>query len=261
MPAVLAAGNVLQARRTLPADGRWTATEEFREKRQRAAARNGIQPGGCRRGERHLVDVRSGARRYLQASEPGARIRPEGREDDTGRAADARYREFVLGSADPERALREVGRRVVRVEERAARSELQSRVEPGGIRKVRSAVEHLDRRSERDDVRHRVSSHGHRVERAAGVVGAAHRIERVAVGREPEPAIGSGQARRIGGRNREVRWIGERDRERGAAPGQKPDRDRERLHASACARARSRRDAVAIARWAKGGVGSIFQGS
>jgi hypothetical protein len=108
MPAVFAAGNVLEAGRALPAHGRGAAPEELGEERQRAAARHRIQAGSSRRRERHLVDVRAGARRDLQPSETGAGIGAERRERDAGRARDPRQREFVLAAADPEGALREV---------------------------------------------------------------------------------------------------------------------------------------------------------
>ena len=261
MPTVFPAGDVLEAGRALSADDRRAAAEELREERQGAAVRHRVEPRGGRRRERHLVDVRADARRDLEPAEPGAWIDTEGRERDAGGTRDTGYGEFALAAADAERALREVRGRVVRVEEGAARTEGEPRVESRRIRKRRRAVEDLDRRPEGHDARHRVARHRHRVERAAGVVGAAHRVEGVAVGREPEPSIGSGQARRIGGRNREVRRIGERDGGRRPARSEDPDRDGERMHANTCARASSRRDAVAIPRRGSGGVGSIFQGS
>src|SRR6185503_9284771 len=108
-----------------------------------------------------------------------------------------------------------------------------------------------------------VACHRQCIERAARSIGGADDIERVAVGRESEPAVGLGNARRVRGYDRERGGVCKRDCLRGISGEKYRERERRpaRPNGTACAPARSDGDAAA----ARGRTGCRvcwnFQGS
>jgi hypothetical protein len=211
--AVPSAGDVLDPGHALTADAWRTRLVELREQMKGLVLRDDEEAGyRATRLERHLVQVLRDAGADLELSEAGAGIGAVRRERETGKARDAGQRVLLLGARQPAGPLREVGRRIVAVEEGAARPERDAGVEPRFLRKRRRAVEDLDRRAERRDAhRARVARDAHGVERAARLVGGADGIERRAVGREPKSSIRLGEARGVRRGDRERGGVGQCD--------------------------------------------------
>lgn len=168
-------------------------------------------------------------------------------EGEAGRARQSRKGILLLARSDPTGALREVRRRIVRVEERAARTEFESGIQARRLRIRGRAVEDLDGRPQGRHARHRVPRHCKCIERAARPIGGADDIERVAVGRESERAVGFGHARRVGAYDREGRRIRKRDRLRRIRDEKYRESERRpaRPNGTACVLARSDGDAAA----------------